>query len=97
MDDSPNSVSSSTAGAVYAGSAWVNAPAGRSVTLRIREYRGSKVIAWRTAVVTGTGSWQQVSVQSAPAAGGTAISIDVLVSLTSIMRARIDDVSLRRL
>ena len=97
MDDSPNSVSASTAGAVYAGSAWVNAPAGRSVTLRIREYRGAKVVRSQTAVVTGTGSWQQVSVQSAPAAGGTSISLDVLVSLTSAMRARIDDVSLRKL
>jgi hypothetical protein len=97
MDDSPNSVSSSAAGAVYAGSAWVHAPAGRSVTLRIREYRGSKVVRSQTSVVTGTGAWQQVSVQGAPAAGGTSISLDVLVSLTSTMRARIDDVSLRRL
>jgi hypothetical protein len=97
MDDSPNTVSSSTAGAVYAGSAWVNAPAGRSVTLRIREYRGSKVVRSQTAVVAGTGGWQQVSVQSAPAAGGTSISLDVLVSLTSTMRAGVDDVSLRRL
>ncbi len=97
MDDSPNSVSSSTAGAVYAGSAWVNAPAGRSVTLRIREYRGSKVVRSQTTVVAGTGGWQQVNVQSAPAAGGTSISLDVLVSMTSTMRARIDDVSLRRI
>lgn len=97
MDDSPNSVSASTAGAVYAASAWVDAPAGRSVTLRIREYRGSKVVRSQTSVVTGTGTWQQVSVQGAPAAGGTSISVDVLVSLTSTMRARIDDVSLRTL
>jgi hypothetical protein len=96
MDDSPNSVSSSTAGAVYAGSAWVSAPAGRTVTLRIREYRGSKVVRSQTTVVAGTGTWQQVGVQSAPAAGGTSISLDVLVSMTSTMRARIDDVSLRR-
>ena len=51
----------------------------------------------QTAVVTGTGGWQQVTVQSAPAAGGTSISLDVQVSLTSTMRARIDDVSLRTL
>jgi hypothetical protein len=97
MDDSPNSVSSSTAGAVYAGTAWVNAPGGRGVTLRIREYRVSKVVRSQTAVVTGTGGWQQVTVQSAPAAGGTSISLDVLVSLTSTMRAGVDDVSLRKL
>ncbi len=97
MDDSPNSVSSSTAGAVYAGSAWVHAPAGRSVTLRIREYRGSKVVRFRTAVVTGAGEWQLVTVQSAPTAAGNSISLDVLVSLTSTMCARIDDVSLRKI
>lgn len=97
LDDSPNSVSSSTAGAVYAGSAWVHAPAGRSVTLRLREYRGSKVLRTQTVAVTASGSWQQVSVQTPPAAGGTSISVDVLVSLTSTMRARIDDVSLRTL
>ena len=95
LDDSPNAVSSSTAGAVYTGSAWVHAPAGRSVTLRVREYRGSKVVRSQTAVVAGTGAWQQVTVHSAPAAGGTSISLDMLVSLTSTMRARIDDVSLR--
>lgn len=97
IDDSPNSVSSSTAGAVYAGSTWVRAPAGRSVTLRLREYRGSKVIAVRTSTVTGTGAWQQVAVQSAPAAGSTSISIDILVSLPTNLKAQVDDVSLRKL
>lgn len=97
MDDSPNSVSASTAGAVYAASAWIHAPAGRSVTLRIREYRGPKVVRSHTAVVTGTGTWQEVTVQSTPAAGGTSISLDVLVSLTPTMRARIDDLALRKL
>jgi len=97
IDDSPNSVISSTAGAVYAGSAWVKVPAGRSVTLRLREYRGSKVIAVRTATVTGSGAWQQLAVQSAPAAGGTSISIDILVSLPTNLKAQVDDVSLRRL
>jgi hypothetical protein len=97
MDDSPNSVSSSTAGRVYAASAWVKAPAGRSVTLRVREYRGSRLVDVRTTTVTGTGAWQQVAVNSAPAAGGTGISVDVLVTLPSSLKAQVDDVSLRRL
>ncbi len=92
VDDSPNSIGSTTAGAVYAALAWVEAPAGRSVTLRLREYRGSKVIAVRTTAVAGTGAWQQVSVQSARASGGTSMSVDVLVSLTTSQRARVDDV-----
>jgi hypothetical protein len=81
---------------VYAGSAWVNAPAGGAVTVRLREYRGSKVVQSRTTVATGTGAWQQVSVESPPAAGGTSISLDVLVSLNSGIRAHVDDVCLRR-
>jgi hypothetical protein len=97
IDDSPNSVSSSTAGRVYAASAWVKAPAGRTVTLRVREYRGSRVVDVRTSTVTGTGAWQQVAVNSAPAAGGTGISVDVLVTLPPSLKAQVDDVSLRRL
>jgi len=97
LDDSPNTVASSTRGAAYAGSAWVQAPAGRSVTLRLREYRGSKLVRFRTAVVTGTGSWQLVTVTGPPADGGTSISLDVIVSLPTTLKARVDDLSLRRL
>ena len=75
----------------------MKAPAGRSVTLRVREYKGSKVARVKTASVTGTGTWQQVSVWSAPTDGGSSISLDVLVSLASNHRAQVDDVSLRRI
>ena len=51
----------------------------------------------RTAVVTGTGSLAAADRPSAPAAGSTSISLDVLVSLTSTLRAHVDDVCLRRL
>ena len=95
LDDSPNSVTSSAA-AVYGGSAWVKAPAGRPVTLRLREYRGSRLVQARTSTVTGTGSWQQVNVLLT-AGGGTSVSIDVLVSLTTTLKAQVDDLSLRRM
>lgn len=97
LDDSPNAVGSTTAGAVYGGGAWVKAPAGHQVTIRLREYRGSKVVNVRTTVATGTGAWQQVTVQSAPAAGATSMSIDLLFSLTTSQRAQIDDVGVCRL
>jgi hypothetical protein len=96
LDDSPNTVSSTAAGATYSASAWVKAPAGRSVTLRLREYRGSTVVQYRTVVVTATGAWQQVAVSSPPAAGGTSVSVDVLVALTTSLKAQVDDVILRR-
>ena len=95
LDDSPNTVSSASA-AAYRAAAWVHAPAGRSVTLRLREYRGSTVVRSSTAVATGTGAWQALAVTSPPAAAGSSISVDVLVSLTTGTRARIDDLSLTR-
>ncbi len=96
LDDSPNTVSSSVAGAAYAGSAWVRVPSGRLVTVRLREYRSSTLVRYKTKVATGTGAWQQLSVTSAPADGSTAISIDVIVSLTTSLKAQVDDVALRR-
>jgi len=96
LDDSPNTVGSSVRDAVYAGSAWVRAPAGRAVTLRVREFRGSTLVRYRTTVSTGTGTWQQLTVTGPPADGGTSISLDVLVSLSTGQRAQVDDVSLRR-
>ena len=72
------------------------APAGRTITLRLREYRGSTVVQFRTVVVTATGAWQQVAVSLPPAEGGTSISVDVLVSLTTSLKAQVDDVTLRR-
>jgi len=96
LDDSPNTISSTTAGATYAASTWVRAPYGRSVTLRLREYRGSSVVQYRTVVVTAIGGWQQITVSSPPAMGGTSISLDVLVSLTTSLQAQVDDVTLKR-
>ncbi len=96
LDDSPNTVASSVAGATYTASAWVKAPVGRTVTLRIREYRGSTLVRFRTVVATGTGAWQQLTVAAAPADGGTSMSVDILVSLTTALKAHVDDVSLRR-
>ena len=96
LDDSPNTVSSSAAGSAYSASAWVQAPTGASVTLRVREFRGSTLLKARTTASAGTGAWQQLNVTSAPAAGGTSISVDVLVSLTTSLRAHVDDVSLKR-
>jgi len=96
LDDSPNTVSSSVVGAIYSASAWLSAPTGRSVTVRIREFRGSTLVQARTAVGTGTGGWQQLEIAAAPASGGTSVSVDVLVSLTAGALAQVDDVSLKR-
>ncbi len=97
IDDSPNTVASAPAGAAYAATAWVKAPAGRPVTLRLRQYRGTTVVQAWTAVVTGTGGWQSLAVSSAAVGAGDSISVDVIASLTASQKAQVDDVSLKRL
>lgn len=96
LDDSPNTVSSSAAGAAYSATAWVRLPAARSVTLRVREYRGSGVVQAKTVVATGTGTWQRLAVTSGATAGGSSVSVDVIASLTTSQLAQVDDVTLRR-
>lgn len=97
LDDSPNTIESTDAGATYTASAWVRAPAGRSVKLRLRELNGAgSVIRTRVVAVTGDGAWRQLVATSAATIGGTALSAQVLVSLTTSLKAHVDDVSLRR-
>jgi hypothetical protein len=96
LDDSPDTVSSTAAGATYAGSAWVRAPAGRTVTLRLRELSGSTLLRTSTATATGTGTWQQLAVTSAAASGGTSLGVEIVVSLVNGTTATVDDVSLIR-
>jgi hypothetical protein len=96
LDDSPDTVSSTTAGATYAANAWVRAPAGRAVTLRLRERSGSTVVRTTAATTTGTGAWQQVVLTSAAASGGTSLSFEAVVSLVRGTTAQVDDLSLKR-
>jgi hypothetical protein len=96
LDDSPDTVSSTTAGATYAAIAWVRAPAGRTVTVRLRERSGATIVRTTSATATGTGAWQQVVLTSAAAAGGTSLSFEAVVSLVKGTTAQVDDVSLKR-
>jgi len=96
LDDSPNTVSSTPAGATYAAAAWVRAPAGRTVTLRLVERTGSTVVRTSLATTTGTGAWRRLAVTSAAAAGGTSVSLEVVVSLVRGTTAQVDDLTLTR-
>ena len=96
LDDSPDTVASTIAGATYAASAWVRAPAGRTVILRIRESSGGSVVRSKTATVTGNGSWRQLSLTTATATGGTTLSVEVVLSVSRGSQAYVDDVSLQR-
>ena len=96
LDDSPNTVGSSVAGATYSASAWVRAPAGRTTRLRVREYRGGTLVRTSSVTATGDGAWHQVVLSTAAAAGGTSLSLDVLVSLVRGTAAQVDDVSFKQ-
>ena len=96
LDDSPNTVASTVAGATYSASAWVRAPAGRTVMLRIRELNGGSVVRSTTATATVDGSWRQLTLKSTAAAGATALSVEIVVSLSRGSQAYVDDVSLQR-
>ena len=69
LDDSPDTVASTVTGATYAGSAWVLAPAGRTVSLRVRELNGSSVVRSTVTTGTGDGGWHQLVVSTAAASG----------------------------
>ena len=96
LDDSPNTVAATPPGATYSGSLWVQAPAGRSITLRLREFQGATLVRTSATTVTATGGWQQLSVTSAATNGGTSLAVDTYVSLTTAMKAYVDDVSLTK-
>jgi hypothetical protein len=96
LDDSPDTVVSTVAGATYTASAWVHAPAGRTVKLRVRELRSGSLVRSRVVTMTGSGAWRQLLVTSGATAGDTSLSVQVLASLTTSSKARVDDVSLKR-
>jgi hypothetical protein len=93
LDDWPDAVAS-TPRAAYTATAWVYAPAGRTVKLRLRELRGSTVVRTKVVTVTGTGTWRLVSVTRPAVAGGTSLGVEVGVMLLRGTKAYVDDVSL---
>jgi len=46
--------------------------------------------------LTADGGWKQVAVTSRATAGGTSLSLEVVVSLARATKAQVDDVSLKR-
>lgn len=89
-------MTATAAGATYAASAWVRAPAGRSVTLRLRELSGGSLVRSSVVTVTGDGGWHQLTVTSAATSGGTSLSLELVVSLAAGTNGYVDDVSLRK-
>ena len=71
LNDSPNWVTTTSAG-TYTASLWVRADtAGALLKLRLREYAGSTLVGSATPQFTLTTSWQQVSLTYTPASPGS--------------------------
>lgn len=96
LDDSPSSVASTPVGATYGASVWIRAPAGRSVTLRVRELRGTSTVRSASLKLAASGAWQRLAVTTKAASGGTSLSVEVVASLVKGTSAYVDDVSLKR-
>ncbi len=99
LNDSPNVVSRSTAGATYLASVWVRSDAPRiSATLRFREVNG-RALAGRgqaSLVLDGTG-WQQLTAEYVAAGDGHQIAVQVLTGRVSQgASVSIDDVDVRQ-
>jgi hypothetical protein len=71
IQDAPNWVTTTSAG-TYTGSMWVRADSpGATLTIKLREYKSSTLVAVKTASIKLTTSWQMVSVSYVPAMPGT--------------------------
>ena len=97
LNDSPNWVSSSTAG-TYTASIWVRSDtAGTSFKLRIREYSGATLVNQQITTTTLTTSWTQVTVTYTVAGGGTTLDLNAYSTTTPPGACfSADDVSLTR-
>ncbi|MEO5710848.1 MAG: carbohydrate binding domain-containing protein [Nocardioidaceae bacterium] len=99
LNDSPNWVTSTTAG-TYTASAWVQgdtAGAGSTVRLRFREYdaAGTNLGSKESAIILSTG-WQQVVLTYTPTATGTTLDLNVLRGSTpaGALCYQVDDFSI---
>ncbi len=71
LNDAPNWVATTSSG-TYTGSVWVRADnAGRTLTLRFREYAGSTLEGTAMTNITLSTSWQQVTVTYVPKQPGS--------------------------
>jgi parallel beta-helix repeat protein len=80
LNDSPNWVSTTSAG-TYTGSLWVRGDtAGATLKLRFREYSGNTLVGSPTTQVALTTSWQPVSVSYTTGSPGSTLDFNAYVS-----------------
>ena len=96
LDDSPNTVASTDRGRQLHRLSLGPGACGRSITVRLRELRNGALVRSTVATLTADGGWKQLSATSAATAGGTSLSLEVVVSLARGTKTQVDDVSLKR-
>ncbi|TML84005.1 MAG: hypothetical protein E6G08_18525, partial [Actinobacteria bacterium] len=80
LQDSPNWVTTTTAG-TYTGSIWVRADtAGPVLKLKLQEYSGSTLVGSNTVQATLTTSWQQVTVTYTIKSAGSTLDFQAFVA-----------------
>ena len=97
VNDSVNTVRSTVAGHVYAAAAWVRTPvAGRSVSVRLMEYRGRTYLGQAVATVqlADTG-WHRVRTTYTAKTAGATLDLNVVARLAPGAAVLVDDVALR--
>ena len=80
LNDSPNWVTTTTAG-LYTASIWVRADsAGAPLNLRFREYAGSTLLNTATTTITLTTNWQQVTLTYTATSLGSTLDFNAYMS-----------------
>ncbi|MBV9822800.1 MAG: hypothetical protein JO144_11225, partial [Actinobacteria bacterium] len=80
LNDSPNTVASTTAGLTYRGTAWVRASqANTSLGLRLMEYAGNTLVTTKQAAYWATDTaWHQLTVDLVAAKAGSSLDVNAL-------------------
>jgi parallel beta-helix repeat protein len=96
LNDSPNWIAKTVAGA-YSASAWIRSDTpGLQVKLRFREYVGSTLVGTGTATVTTntTGAWQQIQLSYTVTSPGSTLDLNVYETNQPVgSNLQIDDVT----
>jgi PKD repeat protein len=80
LNDNPNWIATTTAGA-YTAALWVKAAkAGATLNLRLREYNGTTLLGSNTATITLSTAWQQVTVAYTVKSPGSTLDFNAYVN-----------------
>jgi plastocyanin len=81
LNDSPNWVANTTAGATYTATIWVRSDfAGATIKAKLREYSGTTAVGSASTLLTLTTGWQPLTVTYRATSSGSSIDLNVYVT-----------------